>query len=219
MRLSEKPKKDAEDIWKKIYVHPFVKELYEGTLPESKFRFYILQDYNYLISSIKNFSLLASRAEDGGIMRELLDIAYIESTGEFEGYKNFLKKMGLTIEEAENEEQIPAGISYEGFLLSTSTFKTYEEGITAVLPCYWSYEEIARFHKKKLNSNKNKLYREWASYYLEEDYLNLVNKIRKLVDEIKNDFPYNKLRYVFITSSRYEYMFWDSVYNIENWNI
>jgi len=213
MKLSDKLKKDAKDIWKKIYLHPFVKELFEGTLPENKFRFYILQDYNYLISSIKNFSLLASRVEDVKMMRELIDMAYIEATGEFEGYENFLKKMGLTIEEAKNEEQIPEGISYVSFLLSTSSFKTLEEGITAVLPCYWSYAEIARFHEKKLASNNNALYKEWAYYYLEDDYLKLVNKIRKLVDETQKEFPYEKLKNVFMTSSRYEYMFWDSIYN------
>ncbi len=213
MKLSERLKKDSERIWQRIYVHPFVKELFEGTLPERKFRFYILQDYNYLTSSIKNFSILATRAKNGRVMRELIDIAYTEAKGEFEGYKNFLKKMNLTIEEAENEEQIQTSISYTSFLLSTSSIKSFEEGITATLPCYWSYAEIAKFHKKKLTSNKNELYKEWAYYYLEDDYINLVKKIKKLVDEIKSDFPYDKLKHAFATSSKYEYMFWDSVYN------
>lgn len=216
MKLSEKLKKDAEHIWNKIYVHPFVKELFKGTLPEEKFRFYILQDYNYLFSSIRNFALLASRAEDEEIMRELIDMAHSEATGEFEGYKNFLRKMDLSIEEARSKEQIPAGISYVSFLLSTSSFKSLEEGITAVLPCYWSYLEIARFHSDKIEINENKLYREWASYYLEEDYINLVSRIRKLVDGIRDDFPYEKLKHVFMQSSRYEFSFWDSVYGQGN---
>lgn len=213
MNLSERLKKDAEEIWQKIYVHPFVRELFEGTLPERKFRFYILQDYNYLVSSIKNFSILASRAKSERIMRELVEIAYNEAKGEFEEYKNFLKKMNLTIEEAENQEQTQTGISYTGFLLSTSSLKSFEEGITAVLPCYWSYAEIAKFHKENLSNNKNGLYKEWAYYYLEDDYINLVDKMKKVVDEIGSDFPYNKLKHAFITSSKYEYMFWNSVYN------
>jgi thiaminase/transcriptional activator TenA len=216
MRLSEKLRKDAEDIWNKIFLHPFVKEIFEGTLPEYKFRFYILQDYNYLISSIKNFALLASKADDVNTMKELINIATIEATGEFEGYINLLKKMNLTIWEAEKEEQLQTGISYSSFLLSTSSLNTYEEGITAVLPCYWLYAEIARLHKKKLTGNKNNLYKQWAYYYLKNDYLELVNKIRRLVDEIDSNFPYDKLKYAFRTSSRYEYMFWDSMYNMEN---
>lgn len=216
MNLSDKLKRDVEHIWAKIYIHPFVRELFGGTLPEKKFRYYILQDYNYLIASIKNFALLASRTEDTEMMKGLIDIAYIESTGEIKGYENFLKKMSLTIEEVENEEQLPEARSYASFLLATSSFKSVEEGITAVLPCYWSYAEIAKFHEKKLTHNRNKLYREWASYYLEEDYLNLVNKIKNLVDRIQSDFSYKKLKDVFIASSCYEYMFWDAVYHMKN---
>ena len=216
MRLSEKLRKDAEDIWEKIYLHPFVKEIFEGTLPEHKFRFYILQDYNYLVSSIKNFALLASKTENVKTMRELINMANIEATGEFKGYENFLEKMNLTIEDAESEKQVSEAVSYTSFLFFNSSFKSLEEGITAVLPCYWSYREIARFHKKKLSRNTNTLYKEWAYYYLEDDYLEFVNKIKRLVDEIDSDFPYKKLRDVFRTSSSYEYMFWDAMYNMEN---
>jgi len=213
VKLSERLRKDAEHIWKKIYVHPFVKELFKGTLPEQKFRFYILQDYNYLISSIKNFSILAARAKNENAMRKLIDIAYTEAKGEFEGYQNFLRKMKLTIAEAENQKQLQAGTSYISFLLATSSLQSFEEGITATLPCYWSYAEIAKFNKKELVENKNELYKEWAYYYLGNDYLNLVDKIKNSVDEIGSDFPYDRLKLVFITSSQYEYMFWDSVYN------
>lgn len=215
MKISEQLKKDAEHIWQKIYAHPFVEELFKGTLPEHKFRFYVLQDYNYLVASIKNFSLLASRAENVKMMRELIDMAYIEATGEFKGYEKFMKKMDLTIEDAQHEEQVPEAVSYISFLLSTSSFKSLEEGITAVLPCYWSYAEIARYHRKKLVRNSNELYKEWANYYFQNDYLDLVNKIKTVVDEIKSDFPYKKLKTVFLASSRYEYMFWDSIYNME----
>ena len=213
MNLSERLKKDAEDIWNSIYVHPFVQELFEGTLPERKFRFYILQDYNYLVASIKNFSLLASRAENVDTMKELVNIAYIESTGEFQAYGNFLRKLGLTIDRAQNNESVNEAESYIRFILSTSSAKSLEEGITAVLPCYWSYAEIAKFHEKKLKVNKNELYQEWASSYFEEGYLDLVNRIRKLVDQIRDDFSYDKLRQVFITSSKYEYRFWDAMYD------
>jgi thiaminase/transcriptional activator TenA len=216
MKLSERLKRDAEYIWNKIYTHPFIKELFEGTLPLDKFKFYIIQDYNYLIGSIKNFSLLASKADDVNIMRDVVEMAYMESRGEFKGYENFLEKLNLTMNEAENVQQIPELISYLGFLLSTSSLKSFEEGITAILPCYWSYAEIARIHKEKLIVSKNELYKEWAYTYLEDDYIRLVDKIKKLVDDIKHDFPYNKLKHVFITSSKYEYMFWDSVYHIGN---
>ncbi|MBD3179227.1 MAG: thiaminase II [Candidatus Latescibacteria bacterium] len=212
MKLSDRLRQDSETIWKKIYNHPFVVELFDGTLPERKFRFYILQDYNYLISSIKNFSLLASRAPDEKSLIEVAEMAYMEATGEFEGYRSFLEKMGLSVEEAQGQEMMQTGLSYVSFLLSTSSLKTFQEGMAAVLPCYWSYQEIAAYHGDKIRGMESEIYREWASYYLEDEYIELVDRIRALVDRTGTGFPYEKLREVFINASRYELNFWDAVY-------
>ena len=216
MKLSDRLKKDAQGIWQEIVDHPFVTELFEGTLPEDKFRHYVLQDYGYLIASIRNFSVLASRAGNERDMRELVEIAALEAGGEFDGYRALLKEMGLTLEEAEAQQPGQAAVSYTGFLLSTSMLGAFEEGITAVLPCYWSYAEMAAHHRKKIARNKRELYRRWAGFYLEDGYLSLVERIKKLVDEAGAGFPYPRLRRVFLTSSRYEVMFWDSVYHGEN---
>jgi thiaminase/transcriptional activator TenA len=50
MKVVDRLRKDANAIWKKIIEHPFVVELYKGDLPLNKFKFYILQDYQYLIT-------------------------------------------------------------------------------------------------------------------------------------------------------------------------
>lgn len=214
MNLSQQLKQDAQEIWNDIYQHPFVVELCEGTLPIEKFKYYVLQDYNYLVGSIKNFALLASKAKSVPMLQELVEISAIESRGEFQAYNELLEKLDLSIEDAKNTEQALAGISYSSFLLSTSENRSFEEGITAVLPCYWTYAEIAKYHKDKINRNSKELYKEWAAYYLESDYLELVNRIKKIVNSIDNDFPYEKLKSAFINSSRYEYEFWNEVYSL-----
>ncbi|MBW2106917.1 MAG: thiaminase II, partial [Deltaproteobacteria bacterium] len=63
MSVSEKLHKDTEQVWNKIIEHPFVVELYQGSLAMEKFKTYILQDYSYLVDTIKNFSIIASRAQ------------------------------------------------------------------------------------------------------------------------------------------------------------
>lgn len=213
MKVSERLRRDADNIWKRIIEHPFVVELYAGTLPMDKFKFYVLQDYNYLVSAIRNFGIISSRADSVDAMREVIEILYLESESEFKGYEEFLGKLGCTIEDAVNVEPIPVNTSYTSFLLSTSSLKSYAESITSVLPCFWSYAEIAEFHRDKLRENGNRLYTEWASVYLSESYLKLVGKMRGLVDKAGEDFQYKKLKTTFITASRYEYMYWDAVYN------
>ncbi|MCD6152668.1 MAG: thiaminase II [Syntrophobacterales bacterium] len=219
MRISGKLRKDAGHIWKKIFEHPFVVELYSGTLPMERFRFYVLQDYNYLVNAIKNFSIICSRADTADVVKEIADVIHLEATSEFNGYEELLNKLGYKIEDAMNVDAFPINVSYRSFLLATSSLRPYQESITSVLPCFWSYSEIAKHHRDKLSENKNEIYVEWASVFLSGDYLNLVNKLRNFVDTFCEDYPYGKLRDIFITVSRFEYMYWDAVYKMESWPV
>ena len=219
MKVSEELRKDAGHIWKKIFEHPFVVELYRGSLPVEKFKFYILQDYNYLVGAIKNFSIIASKVDSVDIMKEIVEVVYLETVSEFRGYEEFLNKLGYKIEDALNVEPIPVNVSYRSFLLATSSLRPYEESIASVLPCFWSYGEIATYHKDKVSKNSNKIYVDWISVYFSEAYLDLVNRLRNLVDTVCKDYTYEKLKGIFITASRYEYMYWDSVYNMDNWPV
>ena len=219
MRISEKLRKDAGHIWEKIFEHPFVVELYSGTLPMEKFRLYVLQDYNYLVSAIKNFSIICSRADSADVVKEIADIIHLEATSEFKGYEELLNKLGYKIEDAMNVDALPMNVSYRSFLLATSSLRPYQESITSVLSCFWSYSEIAKHHRDKLSKNSNGIYVEWASVFLSEDYLNLVDRLRSLVNTFCDDYPYKKLRDIFITASRFEYMYWDSAYKMEGWPV
>ncbi|MDD3642293.1 MAG: thiaminase II [Candidatus Krumholzibacteria bacterium] len=219
MSVSDRLRADAGPIWEKIIEHPFVVELYRGDLPLYKFRFYILQDYNYLIAAMKNFGIIASRAPSVEALREIVEILDLEARSEFDGYTALLKELGYSLTDAAGIEPVEIGVSYSGFLLSTSSLGTYAESLAAVLPCFWSYAEIADRHREMLGGNANRLYREWGSAYLSDPYLRLVDKLKKLLDEAGEKAPYERLNEAFITASRYEYMFWDAVYQRREWPV
>lgn len=216
-KISQRLRKDADSIWKEIFNHPFVVELYKGALPMQKFKFYVLQDYNYLAADMKNLSILSSRAPSVEVMREMIEVAHLEATSEFKSYEELLKKLGYIIEDAIGIEPTPINISYVSFLLATSSLKTFWEGLAATLPCFWIYAEIAEFHRDKLKENKNSLYVEWASVYFTEPYRDLIDRMKRLLDNA--DVEYEKLKEAFITASKYEYMYWSMAYNMEEWPI
>lgn len=219
MKIADQLRSDAASIWQKTFEHPFVIELYEGRLPREKFEFYILQDYHYLVTALQNFSIMASKAEQVETMRETIEILHLEAGSEFEAYGAFLSRLGYTLEEAAGTEPMPVTVSYSSFLLSTSSLKSFAEAITAVLPCFWSYAEIAEQHRDALSRNGNDLYRSWAEVYLSAPYLSVVEKIKTLVNRAGTGFPYERLRTVFLTASRYEYMFWDAAYTGQQWPV
>jgi thiaminase/transcriptional activator TenA len=219
MRLSEKLKREAETIWEKIYNHPFVIELYKGTLPLEKFRFYVIQDYNYLIGMTKTFSILASRARDYELMREALEIAHIDATIEMENYKKLLDRIGLTLEEVLAAEPAPTNRAYMNHLITTCSLGSIGECLAAVLPCFWTYMEIPRIHGDLVRENRNEIYREWISAYESREYIELTHRLIDLFDKYGSSGEYERLKRAFITSSRYEWMFWDMSYRMEKWPV
>ncbi|HAV52432.1 MAG TPA: thiaminase II, partial [Leuconostoc mesenteroides] len=49
MVFSQEILTELSDVWQANLKHPFVQEIGEGTLPVEKFKYYMIQDYVYLI--------------------------------------------------------------------------------------------------------------------------------------------------------------------------
>ncbi len=217
-RFTERLRRDAKPIWNKILEHPFVEELYTGSLPIEKFRFYVKQDYNYLIGSIRAFSLLASKS-DYRVAKIALELAYADATVEMDNYLKLLDKLNMSLDEVLNEDPAPTNVAYTNFLIATCSIGSSLECLVSLLPCFWSYQVIAEYHKDKLNKNPNNLYVEWAKVYLSEEYRKIVNKLRGVIDDLWKGDDYNRYRKIFINASRYEYLFWEMAYKLERWPV
>lgn len=61
--------KEIEDIWQKLYNHPFISGLINGDLEISKFRYYLEEDYIYLCDHIKIFAI--------GITKVMIRILFV----------------------------------------------------------------------------------------------------------------------------------------------
>ena len=75
MKLSQRIYACAEKIWPQYLSHPFVVQMADGTLPEEKFRYYMLQDYLYLRDYVKIFAAIIQKADDFEQIRFLRRIA------------------------------------------------------------------------------------------------------------------------------------------------
>lgn len=200
--LSEHLFRKALPLWEKIVSHPFVTQLYEGTLPLDKFRYYALQDYNYLVTMMRVFSILASKS-DPDTARVALEVAHADATLEMENYERLLRKLGSSVEEARRTPPAPTNVSYMSYMVATCSLGGPAECLAVVLPCFWSYEFIAERHQEKLAKNPVELYREWARVYLGKDYKRLVTSLRSLLDKHAAHAPRERLEEIFLTASRY----------------
>ena len=58
----------VKDIWAGYLEQPFVKGMGDGTLPKEKFRFYLIQDYRYLLEYAKVFAMGVIKSDKEELM-------------------------------------------------------------------------------------------------------------------------------------------------------
>lgn len=215
MSTTAKLREEASNIWERIRAHPFVVELYSGTLPLEKFKYYLLQDFNYLVGFTKAFAAAVLKAPDLGGMKLALELAHGEVTGELANYEALLAELGLGLGDAASARPNPTNVAYMNFLTSTCLLGSFAQCLAALLPCFWTYLEIAEVHRERLERNNVAVYKKWASLYLSPEYRSLVDRLRIALDQ--SGASLGELEGPFTAASLYELMFWEAAYRREQW--
>ena len=114
----------------------------------------------------------------------------------------------------------PANVAYTSFLLATAAAGGPLEITAAILPCSWSYIEIAEGLKDEIADHP--VYSDWVAFYLQQEAADLVANMRATFDEMTRDGAVSdekreQLAEIFTTSSRLERMFWDMAYTLDQW--
>jgi thiaminase/transcriptional activator TenA len=114
----------------------------------------------------------------------------------------------------------PANLAYTSFLLATAAAGGPLEIIAAILPCSWSYVEIARGLEDELTEHP--VYSDWVGFYLEDTEAELVLDMRETFDNLTREAAPNEprrqqLTEIFMMSSRLEGMFWEMAYTLDQW--
>jgi len=220
--FSEGLRGEAAHIWKGIFAHPFLIDMGEGRLPLDKFIFYVKQDYAYLIEFGRCLGIAAAKAEDRETMRTLTSLLNTSLTVEVEMLERLGDKLGIPPNQLRWSEPAPTNLGYTRHLLCVSYSGTVGEIMAAMLPCIWTYQEIGERRGREAALREHPIYQEWFATYRSQEYIDLVNWYRSLVDRFAHESGTSvreKMRRHFILSSRYEYMFWDMAYRKETWPI
>lgn len=220
MKLSEYLVEKIQPIWRQNHSHPFVQELGAGTLDKEKFRFYMIQDYLYLIDYSKMFALGAVKATELEDMMVFSDVLQTTVHGEMSLHRQYAARFGISEEELENAEPSPITLAYTHYMLHSGQNGTLAELIAALLPCAWSYWEIGKELAQISGAKDHELYGDWVRMYSSEEFGQSAKWCIDLLDKLSEGKPESELvqlEKIFLNTTRFEYMFWDMAYNKEMW--
>ncbi|WP_210494979.1 thiaminase II [Patulibacter sp. SYSU D01012] len=210
----------AAPVQERILAHPFLAGLTDGTLPEDVFRTYVVQDSHYLKGFARALALVAARvtADD--------EIVFFATAGaeaitvEHELHAGFIAAFALSPAEVAATPRSPTTTAYVDAMLAHAATGTADDGIAAVLACFWIYREVGR--ELVAQGSPDARYQRWIDTYAGEEFSAQVDALLAIVERraaVLPDAARERFRAIWLQGCRYEWMFWDAAWRGETWPV
>jgi thiaminase (transcriptional activator TenA) len=212
--FSDELRDASADIWDAAQTHPFLTGIGDGTLPPDRFRFYVRQDYLFLIDYGRLLALGCARAPRLELMERFADLTHSTLLTEMELHRGYAAEWGISREELERERPQPATRAYTDYLLRTAALGDYAELVAVLLPCMWGYSEAGQ-RLSRTSRPSDARYAQWIEMYAGAEFAALAGWCREVCDEVAlaaGPQTRDRMQAAFLTSSRHELAFWDAAW-------
>jgi thiaminase (transcriptional activator TenA) len=219
-RFSARLWADIDGIYQLILAHPFLTGLTDGTLPDSSFRQYAIQDALYLQDYARSLAMASAKSPKDAWCEMFADHAKEVLVGERSLHEAFFGEWGMSEADVYTTPQTPTTLAYTSYLLRVAHAEPFEDVVGTVLPCYWIYWEVGK--ALSVTGSRNPTYQKWIDTYATDAFAETVQSVIDTLDESIAELSparRKRVRQHFITTSRFEWMFWDAAYRLESWPV
>ncbi|RDZ62595.1 thiaminase II [Haloferax sp. Atlit-12N] len=219
MAFTDTIRDEADEFWSAILDHPMVVRLGEGSLDEEPFRYWVRQDYVYLVEYSRLFALGAAKAptlDSMGTFASLLESTVNE---EMDLHRSYAAEFGIDPAELEATTPSPTTRAYTDFLVRTATLGSFGDIVAALLPCMWGFNETG-LRLADAGIPDHDQYAAWVEMYAGDEFTELTDWCKALMDDVAasaTESDRERYRDLFRTSAQYEYLFWDAAWRREEW--
>jgi thiaminase/transcriptional activator TenA len=220
-RFTERLRRRAAGVWEEQHRHPFVRGIGDGTLELERFKFWLRQDYVFLIEYSRLLGLAAARSPDLKTMMRFATLLKETVDTEMSLHRGYAGEFQISVEDLEREAPAPITQAYTDFLLRVAATGDFAELAAALLPCMWAFSEIGQ-RLGAQGKPSDARYAKWIAMYSSPEFAELAEWCRELVDSVAAGLPERdllKMEAAFLTSSRYEWQFWEMCWKKEHWPV
>jgi thiaminase/transcriptional activator TenA len=220
MSVCDALRERALPVWESLHEHPFLRELADGTLPEEKFRFYLEQNLLYLPEYARVIAIGAARSRDGvelGSFTAALDNIVNTEIPENEALLAEIIALGAE-DRGGTLAMAPRNVAYTSYLIAAAFRGGPLDVMTAIMPCAWSYGEIASALPREA-ADAHPVYGAWIGFFASEQYAALVERMKAELDALaeQEGAGVDELGETFTMGARLELGFWEMAYTLEQW--
>jgi thiaminase (transcriptional activator TenA) len=208
----------VDTIYAAILDHPFLTGLTDGSLPESAFGYYVAQDAHYLRDYARALAVVGAKAPTHADTAMFGKHAAETAEVELALHTTLLPQLGIDPAALDAIPPSPTTTAYTSYLLAVTYGGSFAEGLAAVLPCYWIYQRVGEALVER--GSPDPRYQRWIDTYAGDEFAAAVAAVLAVADRIGDslgaDEAVRSQRH-FVTTSRYEWMFWDAAWRQEAW--
>jgi thiaminase/transcriptional activator TenA len=213
MTLFDRLRHDAGADWHDYVEHEFVHGLSRGSLAPAAFRYYLEQDYLFLIHFARAYALAAFKADTLDDMRAATETMRIILDVEMKLHVKYCEGWGLTEQAMAALPEDKANMAYTRFVIERGLAGDALDLHTALAPCVIGYGVIGT----ALNTDADTLragnpYADWIAMYAGAEYQGIVRAAIERLDRLwarrGNEARYAPLLDTFRAACRLESGFW-----------
>jgi thiaminase (transcriptional activator TenA) len=208
MRFTDELRAAAANTWTAQREHAFVRGIGEGTLDAERFRWYVRQDYLFLIEYGRVLALASARAPTLELQARFAELAHETLQTEMDLHRAYAQAWEISEQDLEDQRPAPATRAYTDFLLRTASLGDFGELVAALLPCMWGYAELG----SSLPRPDHPLYAQWVDMYASSEFQELATWCQAVCDQAAASSDRARMREAFVESSRHELAFWDAAW-------
>jgi thiaminase (transcriptional activator TenA) len=199
--------------------HPMVRGIGSGSLPEETFRFYIEQDYQFLVRYVRVIAQAVAASPDLPSATQLANLLHGTLAIEIDALVELYQAFGGERERLDGMTPAPGCQAYTDHLLASAASGNLLVILASILPCQWGYREIGRGLLRD-GLPEDERFARWIQEYASDEYGDLVDWVIERFDALAAEAgapARERARAVFALSTRYELGFWEMAWTRQTW--
>jgi thiaminase/transcriptional activator TenA len=210
---------EAGKDWDRFTRHRFVEELARGMLDPAAFRYYLVQDYRFLVHFARAWALVAVKSEDVDDIRGAAALVRTLVDDELTLHVETCAGWGLSEDQLKTTPEDPANAAYTRFVLERGFTGDLADLLVALMPCVIGYAEIGfRLGGDPATKREGNSFEAWIATYAGDDYQSgaaaAAAQLERVLAHRLGPEPWTHPRWAdlaagFTTATRLEIGFWE----------
>lgn len=221
MSFSAQLRKEADPLFQRIYQHPFVQGIKKGQLRAEQLIHYVQQDHQYLSMFARIYALALTKSKTREEMAFFHDNIHFILYSETHPHRNLCQVAGVEFDQLDKEVPLaPSARNYMNHMWVAAQSETLADLYAALLPCPWTYIEIAKWITEEIQLTKEHPFYDWITFYTTGAITDLNDALCQRLDRLAPRLTADdqeRVKETFLISCDHEYRFWEMAYTLEQY--